>query len=292
MVDNVLATCDAGLALDDFNPVSGAKAIDLCQFVNTSDPADRRWGVLEAKYVRANGSGAASNLQVGIFDAFGPNVNVQGGDRMFAVSSGYARRPGDPNACGSYSCTTVGPGTAPAGFPQDVPGCFGDSEINDDAGLEVKLRAPTNATGFSFLFDFYSFEYPEWVCTPFNDQFIALVTPPPAGSVNGNVSFDSQGNPVSVNIAFFEVCAGANCSLGTSELQGNGFDGSWGQDAGATSWLKTQAPVTGGEELTIRFATWDTGDTAWDSTTLVDGFEWIASGGTVAVGTEPVEDPK
>ena len=47
-----------------------------------------------------------------------------------------------------------------------------------------------------------------------------------------------------------------------------------------------------GEEFTIRFAIWDTGDQYFDSTVLVDGFEWIANGGTVAVGTDPIDDPK
>jgi hypothetical protein len=110
------------------------------------------------------------------------------------------------------------------------------------------------------------------------------------GSINGNISFDSMNNPVSVNIAFFDVCSG--CPQGTAALQGTGFDGSWGDDAGATSWLKTSAPVTGGKEITIRWAIWDTGDTAWDSTALIDDFSWIANGGTVAIGTKPVPVPK
>jgi hypothetical protein len=91
-------------------------------------------------------------------------------------------------------------------------------------------------------------------------------------------------------VAFFEVCAG--CPAGTGELSGTGFDGAWGDDAGATTWLKTSAPIKGGDEVTIRFAIWDTGDTAWDSTALVDSFQWVANGGTVGVGTEPIPDPK
>ena len=174
-------------------------------------------------------------------------------------------------------------GTAPSGFPQDVPGCSGDTEINDDVALAVKLKAPTNATGYSFDFSFYSFEYPEFVCTMFNDQFIALVDPAPMGSVNGNVSFDSMTNPVSVNIAFFEVCDG--CPLGTAELAGTGFD-TW-DDAGATGWLVTTAPVEGGEEIDIRFTIWDTGDQSWDSTVLIDNFQWTAEAGTL-VETAPI----
>jgi hypothetical protein len=129
------------------------------------------------------------------------------------------------------------------------------------------------------------------------------------GAINGNISFDSASNPVSVNIAFFDVCDPAGignfasvcggckpppnpyCPSGIAQLQGNGFDGAWG-DAGGTSWLQTNAPVEPGQEFEIRFAVWDVGDTALDSTVVIDGFEWIANGGTVNVGTEPVPVPQ
>jgi hypothetical protein len=284
-IDNTAATCDDAIKLDDFDPMNGARALDICQ---EASAADKKWGVLKAAYVRANGSAASPSLQVGILPSFGPNVNVQNGARMLGLSSGRARAAGDPGACNQSSCTGYGKGISPAGFPQDSPQCKGGEAINDDVALEVTLRAPTNATGYSFNFNFYSFEYPEWVCTPYNDQFIALVSPPPAGSIDGNISFDSQSNPVSVNIAFFQVCSG--CALGTTELAGTGFD-TW-DDAGATSWLKTSAPVKGGEEITIRWTIWDTADTAWDSTALIDNFQWIANGGTVTIETQPIPDPK
>ena len=136
--------------------------------------------------------------------------------------------------------------------------------------LEVQVRVPTNATGYSFNFKFYSFEFPDWVCDThgYNDQFIALVSPPPqgsyvpAGSTFGNVSFDSNNHPVSVNLGFFDVCdpttpnrfatnckktAGATCPalpspycpLGVGDLAGTGFD-VWHTSvgpAGATRWL-------------------------------------------------------
>lgn len=279
-VDNLPPPCDGAYALDDSDPLSGAGAMGLCKLA--ADDTD--WGVVNAQYVRADGTPVvAGTLQTGLAFDFGTNVGPQEGSQMLVLSSGNARTSGQPNACGSQTCNGFGAGTAPAGFPQDVPGCAGDTDINDDVALEVTLRAPTNATGFSYNFNFYSFEYPEWVCTSFNDQYIALVTPPPEGAINGNISFDSMTNPVSVNIAFFEVCDG--CPLGAAELAGTGFD-VW-DDAGATSWLVTTAPVTGGQELTIRFTIWDTGDASWDSTVLLDNFQWIADGGTVSVGTTP-----
>ena len=287
MVDDVLGTCDDGIAYDSTDPMNGARAVDLCQEAG----ANGQWGVMEAAYVRANGSNATppNPLQYGIFENFGPNVNVQGGARMLGLSSGHARIPGQNGACNSLTCYSNQDGTPPpAGFPQDVANCSGSTTINDDVALQLKIRSPKNATGYSFNFKFYSFEYPEWVCTSFNDQYISLVDPPPPGSISGNVSFDQQNNPVSANVAFFDVCPG--CALGDAELMGTGYD-SW-DDAGGTGWLQTTAPITGGDEFTIRFAIWDTGDAAWDSTALVDNFEWIANGGTVTVGTAPIPDPK
>ncbi len=275
-------TCDDGLPLDYMDPLNAAKAIELCKQTTVTD---KTYGLIEAKWVRADGSGPYTpGYNAGIQQNFGPNVNVQMGKSMLSISSGHARIPGQPNACGSNTCSTSGPGTPPPGFPQDSPNCNQDPNINDDIALEVRLRAPTNATGYKFDFKFYSFEYPEWVCTSYNDQFIALVNPAPAGAVNGNISFDSQNNPVSVNVAFFNAPF--------SELQGTGFDGVWFDDAGATVWLQTQAPVNGGEEISIRFAIWDTGDDAWDSTALIDNFQWIATGGTVDIGTTPIPVPQ
>ncbi len=278
-IDNVPGPCDAGIPLDSADPMDGARSIELCHPAPT--PSD--WGVVAAQWVRANGLPATVNAHMGLLPDFGPNVATRAGESMLAISSGAARDETDPAFC-SHSCSYNGAGTPPPGFPQDVPGCSGDTDINDDVGLELTLRAPTNATGYKFNFRFYSNEYPEWVCTSFNDQYITLVNPAPMGSINGNISFDSMNNPVSVNVAFFDVCSG--CAAGTNELVGTGFSTS----EGGTSWLQTSAPIGAGETFSIRFAIWDTGDTAFDSTTLVDNFEWVANGGTVNVGTIP--DPQ
>ncbi|WP_437576081.1 choice-of-anchor L domain-containing protein [Sorangium sp. So ce887] len=283
-IDNVAPPCDDGLSLEDFDPANGARAIDLCAFTSREDV---RWGVLSARYVRGDGSPAARSPAVGLFDGFGPNVRVQGGARLLALSTGRARLPDHPDACWSESCSSYGAGAAPPGFPQDNPDCPPSDFINDDIGLEVVLRAPRNATGYEFLFKFYTYEYPEWVCEDFNDQFVALATPAPPGSYNGNLSFDGEGRPVSVNIAFFDVCDG--CPLGSGELVGTGFSP---RHDGGTRWLKTRAPVRGGEEISLRFILFDTGDDRFDSTALIDGFRWIATGGTVSLETAPAVDPR
>jgi hypothetical protein len=282
-VDEKTPPCDTGLNLADIDPAKGAASIGLCK---TLKQGQKGWGILKSQYTRADGSPSmAPGKAVGLLTKFGANVKPREGASMLGLSSGYARdESAGMDACNDQSCKHSGKGQAPQGFPQDVPNCSGSQEINDDIALDLEIKAPSNATGYSFDFNFFSFEYPEWVCTSFNDQFIALVSPPPKGSINGNISFDTKKNPVSVNIAFFQVCD--NCPLGTNEMAGTGFN-VW-DDAGATSWLTTQAPIKGGETFKIRFAIWDTGDQAWDSTVLVDNFKWIATPGkTVSVNTVP-----
>jgi hypothetical protein len=313
--------CDSALVLTDVDPRSAAKAIELCAEASTSD---RKYGVISAAYVRANGAPFASPAaQVGIESGFGANVHVQGGNNMLALSTGHARTVGQAGACNGISCQTNATGTPPTGFPQDDPSCPPTKTIADDVALELQIRVPTNATGYSFSFKFYSFEFPDWVCDKngYNDQFIALVTPPPAGayippgSTGGNISFDSNKHPVSVNLGFFDTCDPATparfashcktaggvcpalpnpyCPLGLGDVQGTGFDvwhGTTGP-AGATRWLETQAPALPGTIITIRFAIWDAGNGQFDSTVLVDNFQWVATG-AVTLGTVPVPAPK
>jgi hypothetical protein len=307
--------CDSGLALDDTDPMSAVKAIGICQSGSadgTKGMPGFAWGVIDATYARANGVADPSpGLQVGLQPNFGPNVNVQEGETMLALSSGHARIAGQMGACQSTSCMSHMGAGKPMGFPSPVPGCGGGihTPINDDIALSVHLRAPTNATGYQFKFKFYSFEYAFYVCSMYNDEFIALVNPAPMGSSNGNISFDSMGNPVSVNIGFFDVCRSQSlnnyagscghckappnpyCPSGPNELAGTLFDTKEVPNGGATSWLQSQAPIGGGEDFTIQFTIWDAGDTALDSTVLVDGFEWIATPGTT-VGTGKVPNPK
>jgi hypothetical protein len=266
--------CDTGLPIDDADPRDAAKALGLCR----TAAQGTGFGVTAAAFTRADGTVIQATSQFGILSSFGANVHPKEGSSLFVLSSGRARTPSQAGACGGATCTGTGSGTAPPGFPQQNPRCPGSTAINDDVALKLTLRAPANALGFAFAFKFYSFEYPDWVCSAFNDQFVVLMDPPPQGSVNGNIVFDSMHNPVSVNNAFFEVCQAIPnypCPLGTTDLVGTGFD-TWGaKPAGGTGWLQASAPVQGGQEFTLRFILWDAGDQAYDSTVLLDQFRWL-----------------
>ena len=307
LIDEPAPTCDANLALGSQDAVEAARALDICEAAG----AQASWGLVSAAYVRADGTAVQAALSTGLLAAFGDNIVPRVGARMLGLSSGHARDAQDANACGSKSCATLGPGNPPAGFPQAVPGCGAPpTMINDDIGLEIVLRAPANAYGLAFDFAFLSFEYPGYVCTPVNDQFVALVDPAPQGSVNGNISFDGNGNTVSINTGFLGHCDPATitefastcallgntqcpdppnpyCPFGSSFLMGTGFD-TWHGYAGATGWLTTTAPVSPNQDLSLRFAIWDTTDSSFDSTVLIDDFRWLATPASIV--TTPVPE--
>ncbi|MEO7329186.1 MAG: putative metal-binding motif-containing protein [Minicystis sp.] len=305
-IDNVPQPCDDGLAVGDNNPMNAAKAVELCQ--QLVDP--KKWGVASAKWVLPDGSSAAGqpgfDLGHGLLSHFGPNVNVQGGKRMLGLSSGTARAPNDPGYQDVGGFDKGYTSNSPQGFPKESPACPGSitGEPHDGAALQLEILTPTNAQGFSFSFNFFTYEWPDFICSTFNDFFVSILTPFPANQQDGNISFDSQGNPVSVNNAFLEVCGcfggppcqagGKNfpCSLGATKLQSTGFgaDSSF-QDHGSTYWLQTQAPVKPHANITIRWAVYDSGDGILDTTTLVDNWQWTANSGTEVV-TVPIGTPK
>ncbi len=303
--------CDSGIGIAEMDPLAAAAAIDLCKMSQGMND----WGVVSGEWVLADGS-TWQNLPIaqqqnfhlghGFLDHFGANIDVRRGDKMLAVSSGAARNPDDPGYMNVSGFAKGYTAPHPQGFPKESPACPGSltGQPNDSTGVELTIRTPSNATGFSFDFDFFTYEWPGYVCSTFNDFFVAILDPIPMGQTDGNVSFDSAGNPVSVNNALLEVCGCAgnppnpcmaggkifNCSLGNIELIGTGFGfDTAGSDHGSTSWLRTQAPVPHSAEIKIRFATYDSGDGVLDSTTLVDNFKWIAKAG-VMVGTNPVPE--
>lgn len=304
--DSVL--CDDMIALDTNDPMDGARAIELCKL--STGPKD--WGVVDAQWVVADGAlppsapalRALYDLGHGVLDSFGANVTVRKGANMLVLSSGTARRPNDPGYDDPAQSDKGFEGGHPDGFPKESEACPGTitGEPHDSAAIQLIILTPSNAKGISFDFDFFTYEWPGFVCSPFNDFFVALLDPKPPGQADGNISFDSQGNPVSVNNALLDVCgcpgnppspceAGNklfNCPLGNTELIGTGFGfDTSGQDHASTSWLQTVAPIEGGTPIQLRFAVYDSNDGILTTTTLIDNFQWIATPGT-KVGTNPV----
>jgi hypothetical protein len=304
------APCDKGIDVADLDPMAVPRAVELCKV--SKGPKD--WGVISSTWVLADGTPPTPlqlpnfHLGHGFLSAFGATVAVRAGQRMLGLSSGTARAPNDPGYHDVAGFDKGYSGVSPPGFPEESPACpeLMTGDPHDAAGVEVKLRAPSNAHGFSFDFDFFTYEWPNYICSAYNDFFIALLSPPAPNQADGNISFDALGNPVSVNNAFLDVCgcpgsptgscyAGGQefvCSLGDADLLGTGFGFDTSPenssvDHGSTGWLKTTAPVEPGGEIALRWVVYDSTDGILDTTTLIDNWRWLATPG-ITVVTSPI----
>ena len=333
--------CDNGLAIDDSRAESFAKAIGIC-----TTAAAQGFGLVSATYSKAFGSTAPPHAgQWGLLPKFGSVIKPREGATLGALSTGYAREydnpqgthvstraaecawSGLPGSCpvgvasdfvnsspdGPLQGTNYPTAVAPPGFPQSGSSCPQGDSVNDMIDVKLVLKAPPDATGFRFDFDFYSSEWPNFVCSTFNDAFVAYLT---SADKTDNISFDANNNPIAINNNFLNRCTpgaplGCNrtngdvpdsplststCAGGVGELDGTGYatqaqtlcDNGADVSAtlcGATGWLSTEAAIKAGEQFTLEFMIWDAGDGILDSTVLIDHFQWI--GGTPAVpGTQ------
>ncbi len=343
-VDNAI-TCDTGSVPSGLSAAGTAAdfaaAIGLCQQADAT-----HWGVVGATYTNGHSQTSAGQVnfdqQHGVLTAFGSAVGPREGSAFGVLSSGSATTEDTDwmsdgqDAMGSFKgekngmqCATGGlgclgsalggagnGGDVPTGFPKAASGCPGSTEVNDVIDVKLQIKVPANAKGIAFDFDFYSGEWPDFVCTTYNDSFIAYLQ---SAAFNGgsadNISFDSKGNPVSVNNGFFGICTpntptgcgggggkkggggttgGTSvCSTGPAALAGTGFedDGTFctspSTGGGATGWLTSQAPVKPGETISLEFIIWDTGDWNYDSSVLVDNLTWAPQ----EVPSTPVTTP-
>jgi hypothetical protein len=298
-------SCDANLLLTG-NAAMFVSALGLCQTVTGAE--DPRWGIVSVEYKGAYSTGSpVSDVQHGILPAFGDVLVPREGKALGVLSTGWARPydnaidPANPQQRafkGGYAAQPGDPhDDAPPGFPQAAAGCPIDSTVHDFIDVKLVLKVPANAQGFSFDFDFWSSEWPEYVCSAYNDSFIAYLTA--SGAAPANISFDAIHNPVSVNNGFLDRCtpntptgcmvpagphALAACASGEAELGGTGFGApraiycsSVSTPGGSTGWLTSTGPVLPGDTITLEMMIWDTGDQNYDSTVLLDHFQWSAT---------------
>ncbi|HRI67494.1 MAG TPA: choice-of-anchor L domain-containing protein [Polyangium sp.] len=297
LIDEAPAPCDMGLMFNSEDPIEATKAIGMCQFVKS------------AKWVLADGSDVPTDptqlskfhLGHGILTKFGTNNKPQEGSRMLMLSSGTAR---DATTGGSVprNFDKGYTSNAPYGFPKPSPACPGvTTKLPHDAtGIQIEVNVPTNALSASFDFQFFTYEWSRFICKEFNDFFVAHVEPFPKGQTDGNIAFDGNGNPISVNNAFINACGCPGnppgtctavspvgnfdfaCALGNTFLAGTPFatdDALPGWTHGSTGWLRTTMAVTPGSTFRIRLVTYDSSDGNLDSSTLIDNWQWYGTPG-------------
>ena len=316
--DNPLPACDAGLQSNSNTPNDYAKAIDLCQFTVENPPQNmKKWGVISTALLTANDGAHNFTEARSIRSGFGTGgIAAQKNTNMVVLSSGNAAdqndinppyfdfqgsQTGAPNDVAPPTWVAANGGTFP-----NAPGCplpINGTTAFDGMNLRIRVRVPTNAKSFSVQMHFMSSEWPEWVCTEYNDLFITLLNSTGMGNpTDKNIAVyktpQNQLYPVGVNIAkaapglFTECQNGAyacfgnggnynNCSAGVGPLAGTGMQvtndagcGNNNTTGGGTGWLKMSGNVKPGETMEIRFIIWDTGDQNLDSLVMLDAWEW------------------
>jgi len=289
-VDEPQATCDS----------ANSGKNDPTSLVNAFEQCDKRF------FLGASLNGPSEPASRNVVDSFGV-VMPMGGRNMAMLSTGKATTAVsyEPQDGTDYSGGGGVFGT-PTTFPNPAPDLDSSSactmqqmpqpDVYDYTELVVKLKAPSNATSFSFKFQFFSTEYPEFVCKGFNDQFLVLMESQSEFQKATNIAFDMNKNPITVNSGFFTVCdskfqpmgtaQGQHCTTGLSAISGTGYDRvpkssifnspADAEAGGATGWLTTTGPVTPNEEVTLHFIIFDEGDGILDSAVLIDNFVWGA----------------
>lgn len=269
-IDNVVGSCDAALASDSASALDFGKALGLCQSTvdNPALPKQRRWGLISGKFALADGSGAPAAQAHSIRAGFGSGVLPLEGKSLVVLSTGSAAAKDAPNDTApnwepfqpgkTFGSTSSPPSdwlAAHAGVPPVAPGCPGlasPKDAFDSIQLVLRMRVPTNARGIRLSAFHASADYPEWVCSPYNDPFLALLDSSfspglkeKANPSDKNLAFASVGGqnvPLGVNLALgnsglFRQCqnAATGCAtaavpgsstgcLGTNQLVGSGFD--------------------------------------------------------------------
>jgi hypothetical protein len=147
-------------------------------------------------------------------------------------------------------------------------------EAGDYVELRFQLDVPSDVISFSYDFAFFSTEYPVYFGSEFNDMYVGWLE---SELWTGNVSFDADGNPISLNAGFLDF---KDDDGNLPELAGTCMR----QHAG-TSWLTTTAGVSPGEHITVVFAIFDLSDSILDSYVFLDNWQWGCEPGPPS--TEP-----
>ena len=221
-MDNPQASCDGNLPSNSGIATDYAKAIDLCG-TTVENPAlkkDKKWGVISGTFSRADGTNMPTAESKSIRAGFGSGVTPLAGSKLAILSTGTAAAQATPN---NMSPNYVAPQGGDAnnitsGLPADWLAANGGLLPNpldcdppaggspgsatfakDPVMLKLRVRVPTNAKSFDVSTIFYTSEYPEWVCSPYNDFFVALLT---SGFVPG---MGQVGNPTDKNLAVYSA---------------------------------------------------------------------------------------
>lgn len=279
---------DCNGTIDDNNPACDSSS------TGSKDPTEiaHSMEICDARFFKgAMTAGPSDPKARNVLANFGI-LKPKAGANFALLSSGVAVDEMGMGYVNPQSGTDLGnSGTNPLPMLQGASGCgqADQTNVHDYTEVVLQLHAPSNVQSFSFEFQFFSGEYPNYVCTQYNDEFLAVVQSSKTYTTPTNISFDMQQHPITVNSGFFIVCDNDNskpqtqhCMFPPSQNNGTGYETTQvplpgSIPGGSTGWLSTTAPIQPNEDVTLRFVIFDEGDGVLDSAVLLDNFQWGAA---------------
>jgi hypothetical protein len=285
-IDKSTATAVAKLDFQAPPPVGGLRTWQVAKSYGTFiDPMTQKpfWSAREGDKMLMISSGGlpAPNGQGVITIADGDVYNDTGAGIWDSDNIPPPMSPakGSPDPMGFKDCDGVGDCSNTI-FDQWQ---LGEGNPEDKMWFNFELTAPAlangdmaDANGYSFDFAMFSAEFPEYVGQSVNDMFIAWQS---SEEYTGNVTF-IDGQPLTIT-AVWPIDFQGECDffdpqcVGQDEhLEGTGYI----SDGGATNWYKAIGGVKPGETFVLAFAIFDMGDSTFDTTALLDNWQWDCEG--------------
>lgn len=221
-------------------------------------------GLQDANVIEASKTGANPNVAIQVASQLGSSTQLRPreGFKFLIISSGpidnTSKKGGGSISDNQYS------DPHPQYMGNKKTTAENQIRIHDLHQVTITLKAPIGAKSFSFDFNFFSAEYPEYVQQNYNDTFYANIEAPSTNNgATTNIAFDSNNASIEVDNNYFQN------PFHPISNRGTGFDRS-----GSTSWLRTSWPIEGGETFKLTFSVHDEGDAIYDSLVVIDNFQW------------------
>ena len=188
---------------------------------------------------------------VGFFDAGGTDLDIPAG---ILLSTGNAATVASPAS----------------NFISASLGQSGDSDIDGSAEATIIEFdfTPTVSDTLAFSYVFGSEEYPEYVCSGFNDQFRFLISGPGLPSDPGSSGFNASlvpGTDQVVSIDNVNSGNGQNCPPANEQYYVNNFNSTHLAFDGRTVCLPAKFFVQAGETYHAKIIVADVADSIYDS---------------------------
>ena len=212
-----------------------------------------------------------ANQQYGIFSSGGDVLGVSTGVFLNTGNLGSIQAP---NSSAAYSSNTKVQYLDP-----DLATISANAKYDPSI---IEFDITPEGDRLNFVFAFGSEEYPEYVCSRFNDAFGLFVSGPGLSGVRNAAFMPDTGDAIAVN----NVNAGAKgvnadgaaCNLGNTAYfvdNGNGSGSNSSQLDGYTRPITaSMGGLTPGQSYHVKLALADAGDPAYDSGAF---FKWLTS---------------